>query len=315
VNCIQNTICKGDDLIYTDGSKTRTGVGAAFYHPHKNHAQGYSLPPETSIFSAEAFAIITALKYITSLQESHFAILTDSKSVLQALETNCFKSTTNWLQFDLKARIQTAKKAGKTIKLIWIPGHSDILGNEVVDKAAKSSANEPKYNLPIPYTDIIPILKAQQIEQWQKHWTKSWEHIRHHTSIGGPSATPWYKSVVPELPSNPFKPWYHKKMISKQTIFIATRLRTGHCKIPAHLAALNITPDNSCECGEIATLNHSFFHCPINELETAQLILELNNMNITPDDINWSISELLKKNSTTILNLLITFIRKTSTNL
>jgi ribonuclease HI len=227
VLCIQNTICKGDKLIYTDGSKSGQGVGAAFYYPETDLSQGYALPIESSIFTAEAFAIIIAIKFILQQKYANFAILTDSKSVLQALQGNCLTSLTNWLIYDIKSRLQTGANLGKSIKLIWVPGHAEILGNEQADQKAKfMSKSLNNINLPLPYTDIIPYLKAKNIKLWEEKW----EHIRLNTSVGGPNVTPWYRLVVPHFPNNPFTPWFHKKNLTKQPICISTRLRTGRSR-------------------------------------------------------------------------------------
>jgi ribonuclease HI len=174
VLCIQNTICNGDKLIYTDGSKSAQGVGAAFYYPEKDLSQGYALPIESSIFTAEAFAIIIAIKFILQQQHSQYAILTDSKSVLQALQGNCLTSSTNWLIYDIKSRLQTGANLGKSIKLIWVPGHAEILGNEVADQKAKfMSKSQNIINLPLPYTDIIPHLISNNIKLWKALWEET----------------------------------------------------------------------------------------------------------------------------------------------
>ncbi|KAI5634298.1 hypothetical protein NE865_12979 [Phthorimaea operculella] len=53
--------------IYTDGSKTDTGVSLAYYHSALKTGNGYKLPKTCSIFTAEAAAILAALEYINNL--------------------------------------------------------------------------------------------------------------------------------------------------------------------------------------------------------------------------------------------------------
>jgi ribonuclease HI len=191
---MQDTICKGGKMIFTDGSKSDKGVGAAFYYPDIDFSQGYSLLTETSIFTAEEFAIVIAIKFIIKQDTDNFAILTDSKSVLQPLQGNCLTSSTNWLIYDIKSRLKTSESLGKNIKLIWIPEHAEILGNELADQKAKFMATSHNIiNLPLPYTDLIPQLKSLNCDQWKKHWDDTWEHIRVNSSVGGPHVTPWYR--------------------------------------------------------------------------------------------------------------------------
>jgi hypothetical protein len=152
--------------------------------------------------------------------------------VLQALQCNCLTSSTNWLIYDIKSRLQTGANLGKNIKLIWVPGHAEILGNEQADQKAKFMSKSLNIiNLPLPYTGIIPYLKAINTKQWKALWEEKWEYIRLNTSVGGPNVTPWYRLVVPDFPTNPFTPWFHKKNLTKQTICIATSLRTHHSKL------------------------------------------------------------------------------------
>jgi len=71
--------------LFTDGSRRDedSAVGAAVYSPDLGLAK-YKFP-ETSIFSAEAWAIYQALILIKSSSYSSAAIFSDSRSVLDAL--------------------------------------------------------------------------------------------------------------------------------------------------------------------------------------------------------------------------------------
>jgi ribonuclease HI len=101
--------------IYTDGSKSNNSVGSAYVIPELNTQKGFKLLIECSIFSAEAVAIISALHYIQNSDSDKqiFYILTDSKSVLLAIQGNLLRPSTNWLVFDIKTRIFKIQKSGK----------------------------------------------------------------------------------------------------------------------------------------------------------------------------------------------------------
>ena len=72
--------------IYTDGSKTNDRVGCGIVC--SNTALSYRLPAFYSVFSAEFIAIEISFKLISSYSHRHFIIYTDSKSVLDSLQTH-----------------------------------------------------------------------------------------------------------------------------------------------------------------------------------------------------------------------------------
>ena len=63
-------------------------VGCAFLIESSNGmiSKKIKLPKETSIFTAEALAIMEALKYIQIFPESQFLVCTDSLSVMEAMK-------------------------------------------------------------------------------------------------------------------------------------------------------------------------------------------------------------------------------------
>ena len=70
--------------IYTDGSKSNAGVGfGIIFEDFKRYG---ALPYCASIFTAELYAILTALKQIISFNSNNFVLFCDSQSVLQSLQ-------------------------------------------------------------------------------------------------------------------------------------------------------------------------------------------------------------------------------------
>ncbi|XP_018378524.1 PREDICTED: uncharacterized protein LOC108771118 [Trachymyrmex cornetzi] len=71
---------------YTDGSKNLDGVmGAAVFTPDMEGTVKHKLPPETSVFSAELWAILQAIQLIGDLNTKKNVIFSDSESALEAL--------------------------------------------------------------------------------------------------------------------------------------------------------------------------------------------------------------------------------------
>ena len=93
------------------------------------------LPNKSSIYSAEAIAIDLAMNIIANHKFSKFIIYSDTKSVLQALQS---KNSSTSLITRLLDKTNTLSK-NNSIILTWIPSHIAIQGNERADKAAKKS--------------------------------------------------------------------------------------------------------------------------------------------------------------------------------
>ena len=162
----------GKTEIYTDGSKNDEGrVGGAFYVKQTNVKENFRISDNTSIFTAELISIIRALKYLENSGINEAIILTDSLSVVQALETGATTTNANLLR---KARYQITEMAGKgrNLEVHWIPSHVGIAGNEVADQLAKLSLTkdiideETKPQLHETYANIDRIID----DVWQARW-------------------------------------------------------------------------------------------------------------------------------------------------
>ena len=90
---------------------------------------------DSSIYSAEVIAIDLAMNIIANHKSSKFIIYSDSKSVLQALQSK--DSSTPLITRPLD-KMNTLSK-NNSIILTWIPSHIGIQRNERADRVAKKS--------------------------------------------------------------------------------------------------------------------------------------------------------------------------------
>ena len=89
-------------IFYTDGSKQNDGdTGFAVYCPEENVKICRKLPNNTSIFTAEVFAIRSALLYIKNNNLKNVLMCTDSKSSIQSLKRSPEKVSESWYIINL----------------------------------------------------------------------------------------------------------------------------------------------------------------------------------------------------------------------
>ena len=157
---------RGSVFIFTDGSKSNAGVG--FGAVSQNFNCYGALSKCASVFTAELYAILVALKQIISLNEYHFVIFSDSQSALQALEV--FNSL-HPLVLEILEWLLLARRKGKEITFCWVPAHVGIMGNEKADEVAKFAALKlPPRDCALPSGDYIPVIGSAISQSWQFMW-------------------------------------------------------------------------------------------------------------------------------------------------
>ena len=100
-------------------------------------------------------------------------IISDCQSAIQAILSN--KAPDSHIK-EIETAIRSAKEISKmnsNIKLSWIGGHIDILGNDLADKAAKEGAM--RSDLPSSDTMTLKAVKQMILEATLEKWQKAWD--------------------------------------------------------------------------------------------------------------------------------------------
>ena len=224
-------------LVFTDGSKSDAGVGFGVVFP--NFSRSGRLPNQASIFTAESFAILTALKEIASHPRENYVLFSDSKSALQAVE---HFNTAHPIILAILEWIYLIESRGCNISLCWSPAHVGIEGNERADSLAKSAtSNTSVVNCPLPASDMFAVIKSAVSDAWQFCWELENQKMKEIT--------------------NSIHPWKYFQL-SRRYEVVLSRLRIGHTKL-THSFLMNRSPQPFCDdCLVPLTVRHIIIECP-----------------------------------------------------
>ena len=195
-------------ILYTDGSKCSNGVGAAAIYG--NIQRLATLPSAASIYTAELYALRLACNIIREQRDedaSNYLICTDSLSAVMNIS---HIENSNPTMSRLQILFHELAVSNFNISILWIPGHSNVRGNEQADAAAKQAALGIATLIPLPYTDFIPLIKEGSTQHWETRWQNSDSHLL-------------------KLHNKPKK--WKKLNISRKQAVVLNRLRLGHTRL------------------------------------------------------------------------------------
>lgn len=245
--------------IYTDGSKTGDAVGCAAVSPERSINR--KLMGETSIYSAELYALTLAMDIINDSPYNNFTIFSDSKSSIQALRAY---DSNHPIISQITEQLLLLAQAGKSITLCWVPGHVDITGNDKADteaKRASTSADRP-VNTGVPARDLYPVIKLAVMTHWQRQWTEQ-QHNK-----------------LREL-KDTIRPWSSSCCRSRRMETVLCRLRIGHTRL-THGYLMERSAAPYCEyCLVPLTVRHLIAECPSYDVMRHQRYPHLRGKNET----------------------------------
>lgn len=226
-----------DEILFTDGSKTPTGVAFAVVWDQTEFVA--SIDKRASIYTAELHAILKAVELVThEYRSKRAAICSDSLSSLKTL-------TSRFANDPMVTKIQIAIHdlivKGINITLVWVPGHVGIRGNEKADMLAKSGLLLPPAALPIRLEDKILAVK---VLTYQESIAKQGSNI-----IGVP---PIVRAIAP------------LSDLTRREKTALLRAAIGHTRLTHSYLLTRTDPPRcpSCSYPERLTIQHIFNDCP-----------------------------------------------------
>ena len=268
--------------IYTDGSRTKTGVGSGITITHKNTeliSEAYHLPDYATVFQAEVIAINRACRYLLHNKPRglHYVkFFVDSQAAIAALQNPILKSRTVWDTVEL---LEQLANTAKRVNIVWIPAHKGHAGNERADQLAKygSDAQNKAKKLKVhqPMAEIKSSIRAAVTREWEQEWTKL--PTAHHTRsfYSGPNHTK-AKFVY---------------NLARLELGRFVRIITGHNNLNFFQTKLGLWHDPFCRfCGTgLETITHLLEECPCFQ----QLRTETFLGSLPSPDMTWSVRAIL----------------------
>ena len=240
---------------YTDGSAFKATVNAGYGvwigFPDGNTKEMFAACGSTcSNYDAELKGILSAVEslHATFKKQPHkinnIVLFTDSKSALEALESQSTYSKDIAIIALQIHRLITAYNT--RLVLQWIPGHTNIPGNEKADKLSKKGAQQEQPQVDTPYTTARQIIRNNYKEQWMNMWA---------TCQTGREV---YKHM------NKINPRDSLKLLPRKEQVAIFRLRTQHAPLNCHLNRINPQRPPMCPLcnAQFETTEHLLFYCP-----------------------------------------------------
>jgi hypothetical protein len=125
------------------------------------------LPDHSSIFSAEARAVLLGLKIIEQSPNKCFLILSDSLSCLKSDEN---RNLQNPVVLEIIERLHKLLSCGLKVSFVWVPSRIGIAGNTAADATAKAALSLQLSETTVPYSDFKPLVAIYVKGVWQKSW-------------------------------------------------------------------------------------------------------------------------------------------------
>jgi len=168
----QNHVC-----IYTDVSKTADGkVGIGCYiepnDRNEEHKIAQRITDNTSVFAGEMTAIELALQTVKQLNsDGPVAIFSDSLSAVRCVKNEHSANHPKVLQEICKRK----QELNGDTKLIWIPSHIGITGNQMADRLANEGTNKQSVDQDVePDTPDTPEIFHEVEDYCHKKWENKW---------------------------------------------------------------------------------------------------------------------------------------------
>ncbi|TVY73798.1 putative RNA-directed DNA polymerase from transposon BS [Fusarium oxysporum f. sp. cubense] len=162
-------------VVYSDGSLSSEGVASYGFTIHQNNVpifDGSGRLGPAEVFDAEATGALEGLKAALNLRDAATQNIFICLDNLAA--ATCLRGTPSDSSQDVFLDFQALATSHGAIQVRWVPGHSNIPGNEQADKLAKAASSLPEPEGAQPTLAYLRrIARQKPKEAFQAWWSTS----------------------------------------------------------------------------------------------------------------------------------------------
>ena len=307
-----------DVVVFTDGSAYGnpgpTGAGGVVYLDGYEAApvllkKGVS--PYSNNFTGELVGIQISLEFLADVSEvenRNIHVFTDCQGAIVSAFQNQIPTNKIEIVTSIKQHITQIGEKGNKIHVHWVPGHKDILGNELADQQAKAGAEEMvSAKDPVVMTmdkrEAVAEIKRQIGEKWKLKFENSQKVDR-----------------LQETFDEVGKRVCHGEK-NRASFSALNQILCGHSKLNGHQAKLNPNKSEMCDkCKVPESVEHYLFDCDKYEEERKELeesvedVLSREGINCSLIDLrvlSGNIEEISREGSFELVGALLKFIQCT----
>jgi len=252
--------------LYTDGSLTKDGVGAAavIYKKRKCIALiQFHLGPATehTVYEAECAAMALGVFSIKNKQGvKSVTVNVDNQAAIIA-STESKQGPGKYILDNFHEQVKALKRRNDNVKLKvrWSPGHVGIKGNEEADEAAKApSAGACSIGTVLPKLFRKPLPTSKSAAK--QHFNAKVKEAAREAWRMSPQAEK-LKDVISDKGGKKYRKVLAK--VDHCTSSLWMQLKTGHVGLNVHLHRINISKTPLCPlCKQYnETVDHVLRHC------------------------------------------------------
>jgi len=261
----------GHQLYYTDASVRNGWAGIAIVQcSNVSGRQVYGLIHQEAIgrattctaTSAEICAIKATLEHVRHDKSVKRAwIVSDSLEALQRLRRGGQCTKSREVVAATLREVQTLREKGVNIRLLWVPGHAGIPGNERAHHWARETTA----------ADRSPCVHP---DRRVREYSEALKLLRTAVEADIPKvATVWGRytyAIDSALPGRHTLRLYGA--LSREDAGILAQARTGHAHVREYLARTHQIDSATCECNHgVESVKHVLLHCPLWTSQRRQL--------------------------------------------